>query len=89
MRSTYVVKELVSVGAGKKAFCVHYEYGFFSTYEAANECAAASKNTSCFPQNEVRVAVMDAFVSGFSQGCVAAELLEGSTLRRNKKDPSV
>jgi hypothetical protein len=52
MRSTYVVKELVSVGAGKKEFCVHYEYGFFPTYEAANECAAASKNASCFPQKE-------------------------------------
>jgi hypothetical protein len=52
MRSTYVVRELVSVGAGEKAFRTHYEYGCFPTYEAANECAVASKNTSCFPQKE-------------------------------------
>jgi hypothetical protein len=40
------------MAAGDKAFRTHYEYGVFSTYQAANECAVASQNTSCFPQKE-------------------------------------
>ena len=48
----YVVRELVSVASGEKDFRTHYEYGVFDTYEAANQCAIATHNPSCFPQNE-------------------------------------
>lgn len=48
----YVVRELVSVASGEKELRTHYEYGTFDTYEAANQCALATKNQSCFPQRE-------------------------------------
>jgi hypothetical protein len=48
----YVVRELVSAASGEKELRTHYEYGTFATYEAANQCAIATKNQSCFPQRE-------------------------------------
>ncbi len=54
---TYVVREMVSAASGEKEFRTHYEYGTFDTYEAANQCAIATHNPSCFPQNEETLAV--------------------------------
>ena len=48
----YVVRELVSAASGEKELRTHYEYGTFATYEAANQCAIATKNQNCFPQRE-------------------------------------
>jgi hypothetical protein len=48
----YVVRELVSVAPGEKDLRTHYEYGIFDTYEAANQCAIATRNQHCFPQRE-------------------------------------
>ena len=48
----YVVRELVSAASGEKDLRTHYEYGIFDTYEAANQCAIATKNQSYFPQRE-------------------------------------
>lgn len=50
MKNAYVVRELVSVPSGEKDLRTHYEYGTFDTYEAANQCAVATKNQCCFPQ---------------------------------------
>lgn len=52
MNNAYVVRELISVPSGEKELRTHYEYGRFTTYEAANKCAIATKNQSCFPQKE-------------------------------------
>jgi hypothetical protein len=52
MRNAYVVRELVSVPSGEKELRTHYEYGTFLSYEAANQCAIATRNQSCFPQKE-------------------------------------
>jgi len=52
MSSCYVVRELVSAPSGEKEFRTHYEYGTFSTYEAANKCAIGTENKSFFPQSE-------------------------------------
>jgi hypothetical protein len=52
MKNAYVVRELVSVASGEKELRTHYEYGTFDTYEAANQCAVATKNQSCFPQRD-------------------------------------
>jgi hypothetical protein len=52
MKNAYVVRELVSVASGEKELRTHYEYGTFDTYEAANQCAVATKNQRCFPQRD-------------------------------------
>ena len=52
MKNAYVVRELVSVASGERELRTHYEYGTFDTYEAANQCAVATKNQRCFPQRE-------------------------------------
>ena len=52
MTTVYVVRELITAASGNKEIRTHYEYGRFQTYNAANECATATKNQSCFPQRE-------------------------------------
>lgn len=52
MKAVYVVRELVTEASGEKEIRTHYEYGLFSSYNAANQCAAATKNQSCFPQRD-------------------------------------
>jgi hypothetical protein len=60
MKSVYVVRELVTAASGEKEIRTHYEYGMFPTYKAADNCAAATKNQSCFPQREGLVLARDA-----------------------------
>jgi hypothetical protein len=52
MTTAYVVRELVSVASGERDFLTHYEFGTFSTYEAANRCAIETRNPRCFPQQD-------------------------------------
>ena len=52
MKTSYVVRELVSLPAGENEFLTHYEYGTFRTYKEANEFAITTKNPRCFPQRE-------------------------------------
>jgi hypothetical protein len=60
MKTVYVVRELVTATSGEKEIRTHYEYGMFPTYKAADSCAAATKNQSCFPQREELVIAPDA-----------------------------
>lgn len=60
MKNAYVVRELVSVASGEKELRTHYEYGAFPNYEAANQCAIATQNQSCFPQREEVGKALDA-----------------------------
>jgi hypothetical protein len=52
METVYVVRELITADSGEKEFRTHYEYGIFPTYKAADKCATATRNQSCFPQRE-------------------------------------
>jgi hypothetical protein len=52
METVYVVRELVTAASGEKEIRTHYEYGSFPTYKAADECATATRNQSCFPQRD-------------------------------------
>ena len=64
MKNAYVVRELISVASGEKDLRTHYEYGRFTTYEAANRCAIATKNQSCFPQKEEEVCRVSRYGAG-------------------------